>query len=560
MNIDTTATILQVSPASATRAEVAGPQTGANLGTGFAQILAALLSGATAAPAADSQPAVANVGLPETKSIPKPAEPTTSFDGIYAIFGAQPAVPALPQPQLVPTQVQPFTGSPQAAEPLPVKLEGTGGPALPVAVASGNSPAAAVGVTLPAVKSTSMNSGTQLQLAPNSPSASAPQVCPAVVDGSLGEAARSVPAAQQPLTLPDPTTATPSPVMGTLTSTSDAGSAVQVEQPNPEINAAAVALSPPVDAVPAHPQTEEAQSSSPQPAIPGTASPVENLAADRTDAPSTWASAFAPSNVGNALAKATSWGLGQLRLAHTEAGPRRDLLASIARKFSNNTGAFVQQLVQRVGQIGSSEVSEAHLSQQTSDGQPVGDTVAEAVPLNGADHADNSGQLQTPADVSAHVLHGGQAADSQPHHGHTTLAQLPQRLAEIVTSRMEQPHSADQSSVVLRLDPPELGRVTVHVSMANDVVSIRLVASDDGSRQTLETHLSDLQQSLSDQGIALNHCQVECHAGGGDSSDRSRQWPIPGEAELFPTASRPAPALANPAAQSASRTRLDYVA
>ncbi len=560
MNIDTTATILQVSPASATRAEVAGPQTAPILGAGFAQLLAALLAGGTPAPAADSQPVATGTDRPDARSIPKPAEPATPFDGIYAIFGSQPAVPSLPQPQLVPAQMQPSAGPPPGTGPLPARCEGTGLPPLPAALDGGNNPAAAAAVSLPAVNVMPANSAAQLQVGQNSPQVSAPQVCPAVKDEALSEANRFGSPIQQSLTLPDPATATPSPTVDAVTPTTDSGSAAQVTQPNLEFSAAAESQSRTVDAVLPSPQTEGTQSSSSQAPVAGTASPAEKLGVGMTDVPSPWASGFASSNVGNAIARATSWSVGQLHLAHSEAGAKRDLLASIARKFGNNVGSVFQELVQRVGQMGGSAVSEAHLPQQQADGQSVGDAIPDALPVNGTDHHDNSGLLQNLADTSAHVSHGGQTNESLTHHDHTTLSQLPQRLAEIVTARMEQPHSADQSSVVLRLDPPELGRVTVHVSMANDVVSIRLVASDDGSRQILETHLNDLQQSLTDQGVSLSHCQVEWNAGSGESPDRNRHWPIPGETELFPGGSRPAPAVANPVAQSTSRTRLDYVA
>lgn len=558
MNIDTTATILQVSPTSATRAEVAGPQGAPILGAGFAQLLAALLAGGTPAPAAVSQPVATGIDVPNARSVPKPAEPTTSFDGIYAIFGAQAPVPTLPQPQLVPAQVQPSAGPPPGTGQLPAGYEGSGVPPLPAAFDGGNRPAAAV--SLPAVNVMPANSAAQPQVAQNPVQVSAPQACPAVKDETRSGTNRPGGPLQQAVTRPDPAAAIPSSMGDAVTPTADTGSAVQVTQSSLEFSAAVEAKTPKVDAVPPSPQTEGTQSSSFQAPITGAAFPAEKPGVGMTDLPPLGASTFAPSKVVNAIAKATSWSVGQLNLAHSEPGTKRDLLASMARKFGNNVGSVFQELIQRVGQMSSSGVSEAHLSQQQADGQSVDDTIPDALPVNGTDHHDSSALLQNLADTSAHLSHGSQATESLPHRDHTTLSQLPQRLSEIVTARMEQPHSADQSSVVLRLDPPELGRVTVHVSMANDVVSIRLVASDDGSKQTLESHLSDLQQSLTDQGISLNHCQVEYNAGGGDSPDRNRHWPIPGETELFPTAHRPSPAVANPVAPTTSRTSLDYVA
>lgn len=548
MNIDTTATILQVSPASATRAEVAGPQLGGNLGAGFAQLLAALLSGTSTAP---SPPVSTTATLPESRPAPKPAEPATSFDRIYAIFNSQPAAQAIAQTQPVPAQVQQPVGSPTRTSP------GTKTSAVLATPVDGTPPFVAVDASRPAVN---VMSPARPQVDLNSPQGSPPQVCPAVQNGTLPQSVQPDHPVQQPLSPPATSVAMSSPGSGSVTPAEETGPSVPVTQQIPEFNGTTEAQSPNVEAVPANPPAGGDQSSNSQTPVTVAPAATDKFGLGITDVGSQWASAFTPSNVGNVLAKATGWSLGQLRLAHSEASAKRDLLSSMARKFGNNAGAMLEELAQRVGQAGNSAASEVQLSQQGSDGQSAGDPIPDAAPLDGTARGDTNNLLQHLTEVSAHVSHSGQAAESLPHHDRVTIAQVPQRLAEIVAARMEQPHSASQSSVVLRLDPPELGRVTVHVSMVNDAVSIRLVASDDGSRQTLETHLNDLQQSLSDQGISLNHCQVDCSAGGSDSGTRNRHWPIPGDTESFPPSSRPAPAVANPLAPVASRAKLDYVA
>lgn len=103
------------------------------------------------------------------------------------------------------------------------------------------------------------------------------------------------------------------------------------------------------------------------------------------------------------------------------------------------------------------------------------------------------------------------------------LNSLADRLTEIVMDRRDNSQGGDQATVVLRLDPPELGRVNVHVSMSNDVVSIRMVASDDMARQAIERQLSDLQASLTNQGISFNQCQVDCDARGQSNHGMKQQ-------------------------------------
>jgi flagellar hook-length control protein FliK len=103
---------------------------------------------------------------------------------------------------------------------------------------------------------------------------------------------------------------------------------------------------------------------------------------------------------------------------------------------------------------------------------------------------------------------------------------LAHHLESMVMQRLDQPESTDKSSVVLRLDPPELGRVNVHLSVTNDVVSIRMVTTDDAARQVIERQLNQLQQSLTDKGIAFQDFQVQTGGSGQQTPDRGfrKQW------------------------------------
>lgn len=138
------------------------------------------------------------------------------------------------------------------------------------------------------------------------------------------------------------------------------------------------------------------------------------------------------------------------------------------------------------------------------------------------------------------------------------LQSLSHRVEQMVMHRLDNPGS-NHDSVVLRLDPPELGRVNVHVSVANDIVSIRLVASDEGAKQVIERQLSDLQQSLSDQGVALNSCQVDCDAGGRQSFDRSPYHQMLQD-DSVPATIRRHSAFPARSLQPVSTTLLNYVA
>jgi flagellar hook-length control protein FliK len=140
---------------------------------------------------------------------------------------------------------------------------------------------------------------------------------------------------------------------------------------------------------------------------------------------------------------------------------------------------------------------------------------------------------------------------------------LAHHLESMVMQRLDQPESTDKSSVVLRLDPPELGRVNVHMSVTNDVVSIRMVTTDDAARQVIERQLSQLQQSLTDKGISFQDFQVQ--TGGGSQQQQSshqgfaKHWADNSGYSAF-GGRRASAAVSTPQIRSGILAQLDYVA
>lgn len=132
-------------------------------------------------------------------------------------------------------------------------------------------------------------------------------------------------------------------------------------------------------------------------------------------------------------------------------------------------------------------------------------------------------------------------------------------LEQLVIEHLDRVHPEQPASVILRLDPPELGKVNVHLSMAHDdVVSIRMVTSDEAVRQTIERQLNELQQSLANHGVSWDQCQVECDSG---RQSFERQTPLPNFADWqsIPFATR-RPALVSGIVSRGSRGRVDFVA
>jgi hypothetical protein len=66
----------------------------------------------------------------------------------------------------------------------------------------------------------------------------------------------------------------------------------------------------------------------------------------------------------------------------------------------------------------------------------------------------------------------------------------------------------------IRLEPPELGAVRVHLIASEHAVTARLVVSDEAARQLIESQLHTLRESLASVGVALERFDVASDAGG----------------------------------------------
>jgi len=76
-------------------------------------------------------------------------------------------------------------------------------------------------------------------------------------------------------------------------------------------------------------------------------------------------------------------------------------------------------------------------------------------------------------------------------------------------------------TVELRLDPPELGRITVRISMVGDEARVAFTAAQGGAREALEAALPKLREMFEQAGLSLGDAQVGTGSGQ-DSRGRGR--------------------------------------
>ncbi len=80
---------------------------------------------------------------------------------------------------------------------------------------------------------------------------------------------------------------------------------------------------------------------------------------------------------------------------------------------------------------------------------------------------------------------------------------LPQQLADhIISARREA--SLGSARIEITLDPPELGRVFIEITNAQDRLSARLLVADPTTLQSVRAELPTLLDSLADAGLTID--------------------------------------------------------
>jgi hypothetical protein len=100
-----------------------------------------------------------------------------------------------------------------------------------------------------------------------------------------------------------------------------------------------------------------------------------------------------------------------------------------------------------------------------------------------------------------------------------------------IASRVELSQRDGRTDFRMRLDPPGLGTVHVHLTALEHSVSARLVVNDEAARQAIESQLQTLRESLAGVGVSLERFDVASDGGG---SRGAWQWQQP---EPLPTGS-----------------------
>lgn len=100
--------------------------------------------------------------------------------------------------------------------------------------------------------------------------------------------------------------------------------------------------------------------------------------------------------------------------------------------------------------------------------------------------------------------------DPSPLQERIAVRELPAEFSRLINQKISRADRIKGSKdLVIHLEPKELGKLVVKLSTSEGVVSVKIVAECSEAKGLLESNLSNLRQSLTDQGIKYGNIEVD---------------------------------------------------
>ncbi|RAJ94613.1 flagellar hook-length control protein FliK [Aliidiomarina maris] len=190
--------------------------------------------------------------------------------------------------------------------------------------------------------------------------------------------------------------------------------------------------------------------------------------------------------------------------------------SSVAQAFGQATEAFKEQLQQAVQRAERTDAAESSNSERTLSLDALRRQVADVAPPSTADARMSSvqqGQTLTP---QAAATREAQAQPSTPHTSAYEAARQAQQAIDILgpqaperlRERVAVMFNTRTQAAEMRLDPPDLGRLNIRLSLNQDTTSVSFQVSTPQAREAIEQSLPRLRELLAEQGIQLADANV----------------------------------------------------
>ena len=123
------------------------------------------------------------------------------------------------------------------------------------------------------------------------------------------------------------------------------------------------------------------------------------------------------------------------------------------------------------------------------------------------------------APATVNLSQAAQASESATH------ASVTDQVGQAIVAHADIATSEGRVDFRLRLEPPELGTVNVHLTLTNQGLSAHLTVQEGSARQLIQGQLESLRQRLQEMGVGVGQLDV---SGGGGGSGRQSQTPSSG--------------------------------
>ncbi|WP_461536162.1 flagellar hook-length control protein FliK [Spongorhabdus nitratireducens] len=207
------------------------------------------------------------------------------------------------------------------------------------------------------------------------------------------------------------------------------------------------------------------------------------------------------------------------RLTTREPGESRNALPALDRREQKDE-VFSRMLA---GATASRPVTSDYLNLQLT-------KMAAASDLSAPSHAVSSGATQSVSSASPAQLNSALSPAPQVQQ---SVIPTPQsfamngdmaRWSEAMGERLVMMASKGQQEAKIRLDPPELGRLGIKVSLNGDELSVRFHTTVMPVRDIIESRFDQLRTSLGEQGLNLVNVDVETGQQGGDAQQHQDEY------------------------------------
>jgi len=193
--------------------------------------------------------------------------------------------------------------------------------------------------------------------------------------------------------------------------------------------------------------------------------------------------------------------------AQAEAASKTDPVSEEAARLVKEQNGLATV---RAGGEGKAEGQTQEQGRQQSQGQSQGQAQAgeagfKVAAAQSAKSSSQGGQNFTEA-VNAASAADGRLAQA----GRAAAAKgtLPAYVVRQVSEQIAQMAKSSQNQLRLALKPPELGELTIKLSLREGVLKATLVAESSSAKQTLEAGLNELKQQLAQQGLKAERLEV----------------------------------------------------